>query len=77
MMIMRLSGFPESEVIYSLLENELENLRDLVASYLESINDIVRECIKNCITRIFCRFPKMMDRVEEIVTIFLEKVKMV
>jgi hypothetical protein len=71
----RLSGFPESEVIYSLLENELENLRDLVSSYLESISDLVRECIKNCITRIFCRFPKMMDRVEEIVTIFLEQVK--
>jgi hypothetical protein len=72
----RLSGFPESEVIYSLLENELENLRELVTNYLDSINDLVRECIKNSITRIFCRFPKMMDRVEEIVTVFLEQVKL-
>ena len=71
----RLSGFPESEVIYSLLESEMDILREEVKIYLDTVNDIVRECVKNLITRVFCRFPKLMDRVEELVTQFLENVK--
>jgi GTP-binding protein EngB required for normal cell division len=70
----RLSGFPESEVIYSLLDEEIELLRNEVKSYLDSINEISRETIKNQLQRIFCRFPRLNERVEELMNVFLDQV---
>lgn len=71
----RISGFPESEVIYTLLEDEIENLRNEVKIYLDSVNDIARETVKIQIQRIFCRFPKLFERVEELMNGFLEQVR--
>ncbi len=70
----KLSGFPESEVIYSLLDDEIEHLRHEVKSYLDLINELSRETIKNQMQRIFCRFPRLNERVEELMNLFLEQV---
>ncbi len=73
----QLSGFPESEVIYSLLEDEMEKLRDYVKAYVTTVEDITRSSIKETLLRVFCRFPKLMNKVEEVVTGFIDEVWLV
>ncbi len=70
----RLSGFPESEVIYSLLDKEIETLRNEVKAYLDTVNDITRETVKNQTQRVFCRFPRLNERIEELMNVFLDQV---
>lgn len=69
----RLSGFPESEVIYSLLEDEIENLRTHVKNYVEEVSDITRNSIKQSIFKIFCRFPKLLNKIEELLTVYIDE----
>jgi GTPase SAR1 family protein len=69
----RLSGFPEGEVIFSLLEDEFENLRECVKQYLDSVYDIAAQAVKNNIFRVFIRFPKLIEKMEELINAFMEK----
>lgn len=72
----RLSGFPESEVIYSLLEDQLDNLRDQIKMYLDRVNELTSSVIKIAIIRIFCRFPKLLEKIEELMNSFVDKVSL-
>lgn len=69
-----LSGFPESEVIYNLLEDDMENLRGQMKNYVDTISDITRESVKEIMVRVFCRFPKLLDRIEELMNGFIDEV---
>ena len=69
-----LSGFPESQVILSLLQDELNILRDELKEFLNEIYNISSTAIKNIITKIFSRFPKLNDRIEELMNIFIDEV---
>jgi hypothetical protein len=70
----RLSGFPESEVINTLLEDDLENIRTRIKEFLDKIYDMTNTCIKEAIFKNFCRFPKLQEMIEELLNKFMEKV---
>jgi len=71
----RISGFPEADVIQNLLEDEIEILRDEVKNYLDSVNELVMTVLKDTTFKIFCRFPKLMDKIEELMNLFSDEVK--
>lgn len=70
----RLSGFPEGEVIYALLENEFDNLREKIREYMSKIHDTTISAVNEILLKIFCRYPKLMDKMEELMTQFMENV---
>jgi hypothetical protein len=70
----RLPGFPESEVIFSLLSEEIILLQDEVKEYLDEINSLSSTALKNILTKMFSRFPKLLDRTEELLNVFIEEV---
>jgi dynamin 1-like protein len=72
----RLSGFPEFEVIHTLLEGHVENLRNQVKYFTNTVNDLVRDCVKEIVYRIFCIFPKLLIKVEELMNSLLDEVKL-
>jgi hypothetical protein len=69
-----ISGFPNSEVIFELLKIEIDDLNAKAKDYLDEVYLISSSKVKEIMTKIFCRFPKLLDRVEELVTSFLENV---
>ena len=68
-----LAGFPSGDVIYSLLENKFEDLRNELTDYLEKIYNIVSQLFKNLINRYFSLFPKALTTIEELILAFVEK----
>jgi len=71
----KLSGFPEADVVCSLLVDETENLRDEVKVYMEEVNELILGVVKDTTFKIFCRFPKLMDKIEELMNIFCKEVR--
>jgi len=69
-----LSGFPQSEVIHLVLEKETIKLRYKVKEFVEDIINIINRSIKVQIDSQFCRFPPLLERVEEIINSFLDTV---
>ena len=68
-----LAGFPSGDVIYSLLEKTVEQLRNDLADYLDEIYTIVNQLFKNLIIRYFSRFPKVLPSIEELILSFFEQ----
>lgn len=71
-----LSGFPQAEVINLVLEKEIGKLRAKVKEFEEEIINLIVSSIKLCTDSQFCRFPPLLDRIEEIINSFLESVRL-
>ena len=69
----QIGGFPTGDVVYSLLDESIEILRTEIKAYLDNIYLIVNNLIKDLIARIFGRFPKALDSIEELILGFLEQ----
>ena len=68
-----LAGFPSGDVIYSLLDNKVEELRNELADYLDQVYTIVNQLFKNLVIRYFARFPKALSSIEELILSFFEQ----
>ena len=68
-----LSGFPNGDVIYALLDPKLEELRDELNTYAEDIYTTVNQLFKTIINRFFARFPKALNSIEELIISFLDQ----
>ena len=68
-----LSGFPSGDVIYSLLEEKLDELRDEISTYSEDIYNTVNQLFKTIINKFFARFPKALNPIEELIISFLDQ----
>ena len=68
-----LSGFPNGDVIYSLLEDHLEELRDEINTFSEDIYTTVNTLFKTIINKYFARFPKALNPIEELIISFLDQ----
>ena len=68
-----LAGFPSGDVIYSLLDKAVEDLRNELADYLDKIYSIVNQLFKSLVIRYFSRFPKVLSSIEELILSFLEQ----
>ena len=68
-----LSGFPSGDVIYSLLEDKLDELRDEISTYSEDIYNTVNQLFKTIINKFFARFPKALNPIEELIISFLDQ----
>ena len=68
-----LAGFPSGDVIYSLLDKAVEDLRNELADYLDKIYTIVNQLFKSLVIRYFSRFPKVLSSIEELILSFLEQ----
>ena len=68
-----LSGFPSGDVIYSLLEDKLDELRDELSTYSEDIYNTVNQLFKTIINKFFARFPKALNPIEELIISFLDQ----
>lgn len=69
-----ISGFPQAEVIHSVLDKEMIKLKQIVKNFVDEVIDLIVTSIKLCVEIQFCRFPQLIDRVEEIINNFLEGV---
>ena len=67
------SGFPTGEVIYNLLDDEVESLRQEIKAYLDNVYLVVNNLIKDLVSRVFGRFPKAYQQIEELILGFLEQ----
>ena len=68
-----LSGFPSGDVIYALLDDKLEELRDELNTYADDVYTTVNQLFKNIINRFFARFPKALSSIEELIISFLDQ----
>ena len=68
-----LSGFPSGDVIYALLDEKLEELRDELNTYAEDVYTTVNGLFKTIINRFFARFPKALSSIEELIISFLDQ----
>ena len=68
-----LSGFPNGDVIYALLDDKLEELRDEINTFSEDIYATVNQLFKTIINRFFARFPKALNSIEELIISFLDQ----
>ena len=68
-----LSGFPNGDVIYALLDEKLEELRDEINTFSEDIYATVNQLFKTIINRFFARFPKALNPIEELIISFLDQ----
>ena len=68
-----LSGFPNGDVIYALLDDKLEELRDEINTFSEDIYVTVNQLFKTIINRFFARFPKALNSIEELIISFLDQ----
>ena len=66
-------GFPSGEVIYTLLEEKMEELREELDNYFESVYNEVSQLFKAIINRYFSRFPKAITSIEELIISFFEQ----
>ena len=69
----QISGFPSGDVVYSLLDDSIETLRQEIKAYLDGVYLVVNDLIKGLIGRIFGRFPKALNDIEELILGFLEQ----
>jgi len=69
-----LSGFPQAEVIHLVLEKEIGKIRAQIKEFEEEIINLIDTSIKLCLESQFCRFPPLLNRIEEIMNSFLESV---
>ena len=67
-----LNGFPTGDVIYTLLDPEIEILRNEIKAYYDNIFLIIQNMIKTIIQRLFKRFPKALTQIEDLVLKFVE-----
>lgn len=72
-----LSGFPQAEVIHLVLEKEVGKLRAKVKEFAEEVINLIVTSVKLCTDSQFCRFPPLLERIEEIVNSFLESVRII
>ena len=68
-----LSGFPNGDVIYMLLDDKLEELREEINTFAEDIYVTVNQLFKTIINRFFSRFPKALNPIEELIISFLDQ----
>ena len=68
-----LSGFPNGDVIYLLLDEKLEELREEINTFSEDIYVTVNQLFKTIINRFFARFPKALNSIEELIISFLDQ----
>ena len=68
-----LSGFPNGDVIYALLDDKLEELREEINTFSEDIYVTVNQLFKTIINRFFARFPKALNSIEELIISFLDQ----
>ena len=68
-----LAGFPSGDVIYSLLDEKVEELRNELADYLDKVYTIVNQLFKNLVIQYFSRFPKALSSIEELILSFFEQ----
>ena len=68
-----LSGFPNGDVIYALLDEKLEELREEINTFSEDIYATVNQLFKTIINRFFARFPKALNPIEELIISFLDQ----
>lgn len=73
----KLSGFPEGDVIQMVLEKEIKRLRREVKDFSDEIIDIVQTSLKTCLDMHFCRYPEMLEKIEEFLNVFIEKVNFI
>ena len=66
-------GFPSGEVIYYLLDQKMEELREELESYFENVYNVVSGLFKAIINRYFSRFPKAVTSIEELIISFFDK----
>ena len=67
-----LSGFPSGDVIYALLDDKLEELREEINTYSDDVYNAVNQLFKTIINRYFSRFPKALSDIEELIISFLD-----
>lgn len=72
----KLSGFPEGDVIQMVLEKEIKRLKGEVKDFSEGIIEIVQSSLKTCLEIHFCRYPDMLEKIEEFLNVFTEKVNL-
>lgn len=68
-----LGGFPSGDVVFSILDSSVEDLRVEIKEFLDNVYSAINEFVKQVIIRIFGRFPKMLNQLEELILGFLEK----
>ena len=68
-----MSGFPNGDVIYLLLDEKLEELREEINTFSEDIYVTVNQLFKTIINRFFARFPKALNSIEELIISFLDQ----
>jgi hypothetical protein len=68
-----LSGFPSSNVILSLLDSKIFELKNEVQAYFDNTIICVSNLIKTIITRLFSRFPKVLSDFDEIIMGYVTK----
>ena len=66
-------GFPSGEVIYTLLDEKMEELRNELADYFDKVYNIVNQLFKSIINRYFSRFPKAISSLEELIISFFDQ----
>ena len=66
-------GFPSGEVIYTLLDQKMEELREELDNYFESVYNEVSQLFKSIINRYFSRFPKAVTSIEELIISFFDQ----
>jgi hypothetical protein len=70
-----ISGYPRSEVIFELLKQEIDELRIKLKEYLEEVYLLSTSKVKDIMGKIFCRFPNLLDKIEELVNSFFDSVR--
>ena len=66
-------GFPSGEVIYYLLDQKMEELRNELENYFDRVYTTVNQLFKNIINRYFSRFPKAVSAIEELILSFFDQ----
>ena len=66
-------GFPSGEVIYTLLDQKMEDLREELDAYFENVYNVVNQLFKSIINRYFSRFPKAVTSIEELIISFFDQ----
>ena len=68
-----IGGFPSGDVVFSILDSSVENLRIEIKDFLDNVYALINDFVKQVIIRVFGRFPKMLNQLEELILGFLEQ----
>lgn len=69
----RLSGFPEADVIYALLEKDFEKIKQEQLLLYDRIYEFSTSTVKTLLEKYFCRFPQLKQKLDEIVMEFVDR----